>query len=73
MLTYKWNAGGQQQDPDKQVLKLLHNQLPDALTCEKKAKEWRRVTDWGLNTDARAEMCQMIHIQLQNQSAWSDV
>lgn len=32
MLAYKRNAGSQQQDPDKQVLKLLHNQLPDALT-----------------------------------------
>lgn len=40
MLTYKRNAGSQQQDPDKQVLELLHNQLPDALACEKKTKEW---------------------------------
>lgn len=35
LLTYKWDTGSQQQDSDKQVLKLLSNQLPDALP-------WRR-------------------------------
>lgn len=39
VLTYKRNAGSQQQDSDEQVFKLLHNQFPDALTCKKKAKE----------------------------------
>lgn len=33
MFTYKGDASGQKQDPDKQVLKLLNDQLPDALTC----------------------------------------
>lgn len=51
MLTYKRNAGSQQQDPDKQVLELLHNQLPDALTCGKKTKEPRRVGHRKLTED----------------------
>lgn len=38
-MTYKRNAGSQQQDSDKQVLKLLHNQLPDALTCRKEDRQ----------------------------------
>lgn len=32
LFTYKRDAGSQQQDSDEQVLKLLNNQLPDALT-----------------------------------------
>lgn len=44
MLTYKRNAGSQQQDSDKQIFELLHNQFPDALTCKKKAEEGRGVT-----------------------------
>lgn len=35
LFTYKRDAGSQQQDSDKQVFKLLNNQLPDALA-------WRR-------------------------------
>lgn len=30
--TYKRDTGSQKQDPDEQVLKLLNDQLPDALT-----------------------------------------
>lgn len=53
VLTYKRNAGSQQQDSDKQVFKLLHNQLPDALTCKKKAEEESHIAGWQLNADTR--------------------
>lgn len=32
LFPYKRDAGSQKQDPDKQILKLLNDQLPDALT-----------------------------------------
>lgn len=43
LFTYKRDAGSQQQDPDKQVLKLLNNQLPDALTWVRQAKRQKQI------------------------------
>lgn len=55
VLTYKRNAGSQQQDSDKQVFELLHNQFPDALTC-KKSEEESHIAGGQLNADTKVEM-----------------
>lgn len=56
--TYKRDAGGQQQDPDKQVLKLLSNQLPDALTWARERDTDKRkinVNQWIISTNYKCK------------------